>query len=648
MTTVSNSILVTSTTPSPSTTPSSSTGAASDVGQETFTQVLSDQTMAPLNGPDTPVVVSAAPVASSSVVEGTSAQLEKRASQSESSNVTLNHKSFTNASQGVVQTPAPESAGQQNEPATSPATTAPLQVSTPLSPSTIDQTASAGATAATGAIGTAPATETPAPLSAASKEPGAISGAAGRSRPGPSSRQASSTGSSSTTTKSVGKDQSVKPALAGAPLDAGAAGVVALTTPVATTPKPATRAAPGAVAGANSGPSTLPTPLAGVDKTRPQATIVTTVTSTPLESTTSNVTLASPDVFRALPSTAKTTPTNEVTVPRLTTEGPGTPTPPPTLATPINLSANEASGAVNSHADAKVSRSVANAAAPISGALTGQENAPTAVAATTAPLIAVPLGTARMGTPNAPTSPPALEVTPNQAIASEPTPHVTPTPTLPSVTLPTRSSPKGVNASAARTPAFTRTDSRVPTFSSTIAGAAGAPLTSMASSNPGSSVPFKTEMSLSPSSSIASHLSGLSPSSGATAPLDVGALSSGISRPLSGGNGTYTVVLAMHPSELGHVQAVMTMTGSELQVSLTAHTEHGHAALTSAMSELKSELARGGVNVNIDLRQPQSQVPGERNRREPSSTPVPQGELVSTLGGPTTLARDAGQIHLVL
>lgn len=179
----------------------------------------------------------------------------------------------------------------------------------------------------------------------------------------------------------------------------------------------------------------------------------------------------------------------------------------------------------------------------------------------------------------------------------------------------------------------------------TLAGAAGASVHVNAS---GSSVSTPATVSLGASSSASNQ--GVAGGLGETrlSTLDVSGLSSAISRPLSDGNGTYSVSLAMHPIELGHVQAVMTLSGGELQVSLTAHTEHGHAALAASMNDLKNELARGGVNVTIDLRNPQSQTPDDaRHRRatEPTSrASAPTTNFTST----PTPARDSGQIHLML
>ncbi|MBW4079717.1 MAG: hypothetical protein HIU84_14700 [Acidobacteria bacterium] len=179
----------------------------------------------------------------------------------------------------------------------------------------------------------------------------------------------------------------------------------------------------------------------------------------------------------------------------------------------------------------------------------------------------------------------------------------------------------------------------------TLAGSVGAAVQVNTSAT---SVSTQPTMSLGASTIASSH--GVAGALGETrlSTLDVGGLSSAISRPLSEGNGTYSVSLAMHPIELGHVQAVMTLSGGELQVSLTAHTEHGHAALTASMNDLKNELARGGVNVTIDLRNPQSQTPDEgRTRRATESTSRPTAPTTTFATAPTP-ARDTGQIHLML
>ncbi len=131
--------------------------------------------------------------------------------------------------------------------------------------------------------------------------------------------------------------------------------------------------------------------------------------------------------------------------------------------------------------------------------------------------------------------------------------------------------------------------------------------------------------------------------------LDVEGLSGSISRPLSDGNGTYTVTVVLHPQELGHVQAVMSLHGSDLPVSLTAQSQAGHEALANATDALKDQLARGGVNVNVTLRDPGSQAGGDHRYRPATSSGA--GSLVTestAIETPLPSGVASGQIHLVL
>jgi len=159
-----------------------------------------------------------------------------------------------------------------------------------------------------------------------------------------------------------------------------------------------------------------------------------------------------------------------------------------------------------------------------------------------------------------------------------------------------------------------------------------------------------------PSSSSGS-ISGASASSAAATPfgapltsnsLDVGRMAGAISRPFVSGNGIYTVTVAMHPAELGQLQAVMSLDGNNLRVSITPQTRVGHEALVNAVDTLKNELARGGVNVNVTLRDPGFQSGGDGRDR----TNVPRGESPAP-ENPVRLLPPApvlttGQIHLVL
>jgi flagellar hook-length control protein FliK len=134
--------------------------------------------------------------------------------------------------------------------------------------------------------------------------------------------------------------------------------------------------------------------------------------------------------------------------------------------------------------------------------------------------------------------------------------------------------------------------------------------------------------------------------------LDLDDLAGSISRPLSDGNGTYTVTVALHPAELGHVQAVMSLGGNDLQVSLTAQTQAGHDALSNTADALRDQLARGGVNVNVNvaLRDPGSQPGGDERYRPPAAlgTTGSFGAEGAASEPPLSSGLVSSQIHLVL
>jgi flagellar hook-length control protein FliK len=136
----------------------------------------------------------------------------------------------------------------------------------------------------------------------------------------------------------------------------------------------------------------------------------------------------------------------------------------------------------------------------------------------------------------------------------------------------------------------------------------------------------------------------------AASALDVDDLSASISRPLTDGNGTYTVTVALHPPELGHVQAVLSLDGNDLSVSLAAQTQTGHDAMANAAEALKNQLARGGVNVNVTLRDPGSQAGGEERYRPPTSGGLADALTTESApsGTPVSSGLASGQIHLVL
>lgn len=129
--------------------------------------------------------------------------------------------------------------------------------------------------------------------------------------------------------------------------------------------------------------------------------------------------------------------------------------------------------------------------------------------------------------------------------------------------------------------------------------------------------------------------------------LDAGALVESISRPLSAGDGTYSVMVAMHPPDLGHLQATLSLDGNDLQVSITPQTTSGHEALARSIDTLRDGLARGGVQVNVTLRDPGSPPRGDsRDEQTLPSTGGSEGADDPTApAGPVLVT---GQIHLVL
>jgi flagellar hook-length control protein FliK len=130
-------------------------------------------------------------------------------------------------------------------------------------------------------------------------------------------------------------------------------------------------------------------------------------------------------------------------------------------------------------------------------------------------------------------------------------------------------------------------------------------------------------------------------------PLNVNGLAGSISSALLDANGTYTVTVAMRPSELGHVQAVMSLNGTELHVALSAQSSLGHHALSSTLENLKNELGRGGMNVNVSLRDPSSDQREEsRNQSSGSNSDAVTNDVVAPLS--TTPQPATSHISLIL
>jgi hypothetical protein len=130
--------------------------------------------------------------------------------------------------------------------------------------------------------------------------------------------------------------------------------------------------------------------------------------------------------------------------------------------------------------------------------------------------------------------------------------------------------------------------------------------------------------------------------------FDVSNLASSITQATLGSDGSYTINVAMHPSDLGHVQAVVSLNGVDLHVAISAQTPTGHAALANAVETLKSELSRSGLNVNVSLRDPESRS-GTRNEDAQRSVQIGADEsAVESESPPMPKSLNASQIHLVL
>lgn len=160
-------------------------------------------------------------------------------------------------------------------------------------------------------------------------------------------------------------------------------------------------------------------------------------------------------------------------------------------------------------------------------------------------------------------------------------------------------------------------------------------------------LPMPTTSSLSALALRPALIAQATTTSAATSSLDVDDLAKTISQATTGADGSYTVNVAMHPSELGHVQAVVTVNGEDLHVAISPQTTLGHAALSNAVEGLKGELARGGLNVNISLRDPRSHSGGPR---EDATPPQSSGAVTAedTEVDAPLESLSLSQIHLVL
>ncbi len=78
-------------------------------------------------------------------------------------------------------------------------------------------------------------------------------------------------------------------------------------------------------------------------------------------------------------------------------------------------------------------------------------------------------------------------------------------------------------------------------------------------------------------------------------------LTAAISKPQSHGDGVYSVTAMINPPSLGHVQAVVKVDGTSLNVTIVAHTPEGHRAIEGHLAELRQELEAHGGQVQLSL-----------------------------------------------
>lgn len=130
-------------------------------------------------------------------------------------------------------------------------------------------------------------------------------------------------------------------------------------------------------------------------------------------------------------------------------------------------------------------------------------------------------------------------------------------------------------------------------------------------------------------------------------PLDVADLATSISQATLGADGTYTLNVAMHPNELGHIQALVSLNGVDLHVALTPQSPAAHAALSNAVDGLKSELSRGGLTVNVSLRDPESRS-GANREELPAGASSDETLTEEAEGVVIDESLAVSQIHLIL
>jgi flagellar hook-length control protein FliK len=127
-----------------------------------------------------------------------------------------------------------------------------------------------------------------------------------------------------------------------------------------------------------------------------------------------------------------------------------------------------------------------------------------------------------------------------------------------------------------------------------------------------------------------------------------GALTAALSKPISEGSGVYSLTAMLNPPSLGHVQAVVKVDGSNVNVSIVTHTSEGHQAIAGHLDELRQELGARGGDVQLSLSDG-----GSRGRQQSDTEAVPDlGESAEETGNTLLLtlspAHAGKSLHVIL
>jgi hypothetical protein len=124
-------------------------------------------------------------------------------------------------------------------------------------------------------------------------------------------------------------------------------------------------------------------------------------------------------------------------------------------------------------------------------------------------------------------------------------------------------------------------------------------------------------------------------------------LTATLSKPLSEGNGTYSVTAMLNPPSLGHMQAVVKVDGTNVNVAIVAHTPEGHRAIAAHLDELRTELQARGGDVQLSLSDGGAKG-GRRDRSEPPPAATQESEQADTLVLSVTPVYGAKSLHVIL